>query len=276
MRALLALLCGVTIAACGRGEPVHPVAPPGAESRPTETDRTSRTTADPAEPAHPGHAASGMSVEGEVGGLDQDAVNGVMKTADRAIDRCWQRGADRNELLAGTIDLVLGVGEAGRLVYGYARQSTLGDRATERCMLDALRAQTWPKPVGGKVGVVRTSLAFDLGRDTRPPTSWSSAQAGDAVARAAGEIAACKHGAGGTFTATVYVKQVELPPPDAGADDAGDAGDAGPSYAGSAISVGIAVPDDRGEAIADCLVRVLSAATYPPPGDWPAKLTFSL
>ncbi len=264
----------VVIAACGHGEPPPSAAPASAE--PPAAQTTAGTPRPTNEAPRREHASPGIQVEGDVGGLNPDDVNAVMKAADPAINRCWERGADRNELVAGKIDLVLGVGESGRLAYGYAKQTTLGDRMTERCMLDALRAQSWPKPVGGRVGVVKTSLVFELGKDARPPTSWSSAEASEVRRHAADAIAACKHGATGTFTATVYVKQVEQEPPDAGADAGDDAGDAGPTYAGAATSVGIAVPDEHADAIADCLERVLSQGVYPAPGDWPAKVTFAL
>lgn len=146
-------------------------------------------------------------------------------------------------------------------------------------MLKALSRRAYPKPVGGKVGVVNTSFSFDI-EATRAPTSWASSQVGDVVSSKASEIDACKRGVSATFSVTAYVKQVELPPPPVEESDAGDAGqdavDAGPTWVGRAISVGVAAPDEKSWAAAECLERVLSSADYPAPGDWPTKVTFEL
>ncbi|MBK7586353.1 MAG: AgmX/PglI C-terminal domain-containing protein [Myxococcales bacterium] len=218
-----------------------------------------------------------IQVDGDVGGLDQDAVDAVVASASGAVDRCWEQGVARNELVAGTLQLVLGIGRDGRTVHGYVKQSSLGEGEMERCMLDALSKRTFPKPVGGKVGVVRTSLSFELERDVRAPTPWASPKVSEVLSNAANELSACKHGATGAFSATVYVKQVELPPPDAGDGDSGaDAADAGPSFVGAAISVGVAAPDEQAWGAVPCLAGVLSRAVYPTPGSWPAKLTFEL
>ncbi|GMV19629.1 MAG: AgmX/PglI C-terminal domain-containing protein [Polyangiaceae bacterium] len=273
MRASLALACLMVMSSCGRSEPARSAAlEPDPANVVPESDETAESRGPVAHRASPG-----IEVEGEVGGLNQEAVDKAVSSAERDVDRCWEQGVARNELVAGTIQLVLGIGRDGRASYGFVQQSTLGEGTMQRCMLGALSARAFPKPVGGKVGVVRTSFSFDLAKDTRAPTNWASTQASSVLASAADEITACKRGTSGSFTATVYVKQVELPPPEADAGDAGeDVADAGPTFAGAAISVGIAAPDERASAAVECLERVLSGAVYPPPGSWPAKLTFTL
>jgi hypothetical protein len=280
MRAALGFACLMAMAGCGRSEPARSAVPEPAG--PLASPAT--TPVDEAEQRSPAarQSASEIEVEGEVGGLDQAAVDKVVQSAARDVDRCWDQGVARNELAFGTIRLVLGVGAGGRPVYGYVEQSTLGDGQMQRCILKALSTHAYPKPVGGKVGVVRTSFSFEL-EASRAPTSWPSSRVSEVSSSAANEIAACKRGMSGTLSATVYVKEVELPPPpveesDAGADagrDA-DAADAGPILVGKAIAVGIAAPDRRTWPAAECMERVLSQAVYPTPGSWPAKVTFDL
>jgi len=246
----------------------HPAAEPGEEG------------AQPATSERPG--AAQIEVQGEIGGLDQDAVNRVVQSASRDIDRCWERGVARNELVSGSIQLVLGIGGTGRAAYAFVERSSLGESEMERCMLKTLTDRTFPKPVGGKVGLVRSSFSFELDKTTRAPVSWPSSRVSETLAALADPIAACKSGASQSLTATVYVKEVELPPPPIEETDAGDAGadaaaeDAGPSYVGRAISVGVAAPDQRSWAAAECLERLLSQVDYPTPGGWPAKVTFGL
>lgn len=282
MRVSLALGSLIVVAGCGRSEPARSVEPEpgrsGTHAAPSSVGRaaSSEPAARSSEPQ--------IQVEGEVGGLDPDAVDAVVQSAGREIDRCWERGVARNELVAGSVQLVLGIGASGRSVYGYVEQSTLGEAEMERCMLKALSTRAFPKPVGGKVGLVRTSFSFELGKGTRAPVRWSSSRVDEALGGAATEIAACKHGADGKLTATVYIEQIERPPPAIDESDAGDAGqdagedaaDAGPIWVGAAISVGVAAPDQRAWAAVECLERVLSRAVYPAPGSYPAKVTFEL
>jgi hypothetical protein len=69
----------------------------------------------------------------------------------------------------------------------------------------------------------------------------------------AAEIADCKSGTSGGFTATMYI-----------------------DTDGNPIGVGVTPPDQGGEQAVDCLVDLLKGETYPSPGSWPAKVTFTL
>jgi len=272
------LLVALLVAHCGPGEPARSVEPTRTPERAASDEPGSEPAPARGPTARRVAASTGIEVQGEVGGLEQEAVDRVVGSANGDIDACWAKATERNELVSGTVQLVIGVGGQGRSVYAFVKQSSLGDARAERCLLDALSSKGWPKPVGGKVGVVRTSLAFELPKGTRGPTPWASGRVSDVLATAASELSACKKGVVTPFTATVYVKQVELPPPPADADagDAGDAADAGPVFAGAAISVGVAASDEKAAAASECLERLLSQASYPAPGEWPAKVTFEL
>jgi hypothetical protein len=45
---------------------------------------------------------------------------------------------------------------------------------------------------------------------------------------------------------------------------------------GSVLSAGVTPPSEEGESSVDCLVSTLKEASFPSPGSWPAKITFSL
>jgi hypothetical protein len=46
---------------------------------------------------------------------------------------------------------------------------------------------------------------------------------------------------------------------------------------GTALSAGVATPDERGEAgAADCLIAVIKSMKFPSPGSWPAKVMFDV
>jgi hypothetical protein len=129
----------------------------------------------------------------------------------------------------------------------------MGDRATERCMMTSLRSLSWTKPVGGEVGLARKSFDFDPPNDVRPPTDWAEEDVRPAVKKMNGKLRDCKSNGRSRFHATAYV--------------AAD---------GSVLAASVTPPDEAGEGDVDCLVDVIRETTFPSPGSWPAKVSFSL
>ncbi len=189
----------------------------------------------------------------EIGALDADKVTKVFEQSLSGLQRCLNDGAKRVEFIGGTIGFSLKVNQSGHLNSAYVDQSTLGDRTTEKCMLEVLKTKAWPAPVGGETGLAQKSIDFDPPNDVRPPAEWTPDRVQEALDEKASDIAQCKASASGSYQVTMYV-----------------------STEGKALGVGIAPPDDRGEAAVDCLVEVLMGASYPSPGSWPAKVSFSL
>jgi hypothetical protein len=195
----------------------------------------------------------GIRAASEIGGLNEDEVDAVFKTSLSSLEKCLNRGASRVEFLSGSVSFYLKVDSAGRADQAYLERSTLGDRETEKCMLSALKSKTWPKPVGGVHGLARKSFDFDSPNDVRPPMDWDSERAQKVLKKLDEKLSDCRSGASGSFEATAYV-----------------------STEGSVITVGVTPPNEAGEAAVDCLVDALRGASFPSPGSWPAKITFSL
>ncbi len=202
-------------------------------------------------PDHPDRPT--MSASAEIGALDEEKVTSTFQGAQGDLERCLSAGAQRNELEGGDIAFFVKIDDSGHILRAYAERSTIGDRKTEKCMLDALRQRTWPEPQGGTYGVAHNSFGFDMPNDERPPTAWAPSRVEETVGSLSSKLSACKRGARGTFTATVYVD---------------------PS--GAAVTAGVASSDESGEKAVDCVVSVLEEAKYPSPGSWPAKVTFPL
>lgn len=195
-----------------------------------------------------------MAVMGDIGGLNQDQVERVFKRSQDALMKCVESGARRVEYLGGTVSFYLLIDQAGKVVHSHLKESTLGDRQTERCMLDALARQSWPKPVGGEKGKAEyDGLEFPLHEDVREPIAWDAENLEEELGKLSEDIAQCKGSVDGTFTATMYV-----------------------DTSGQPLAVGMTPPgEDGGEAI-DCLVELLMGARFPSPGSWAAKVTFGL
>jgi hypothetical protein len=229
-----ALIAGVGLAACGGSETPHPQT---AES--VDTDDA------------PSESRGGMAASAEVGALDPGEVTKTFEKAMSELQSCLRSGAKRVEPLGGEIAFYLEVDVDGRAQHVHAERSTLGDRETERCMLDALKSREWPKPQGGQKGLARNSFDFDMPNDVRPPVAWDGSQVSDAISEVRDKLADCGSARG--LVATVYV-----------------------DTEGKAMAAGVSGEDPSAEAAADCVSGVLREAKYPSPGSWPAKVTFSL
>lgn len=194
-----------------------------------------------------------VAMSAEIGGLSEEKVDKAFQRALSGLQHCLDDGAQRVEFLGGSVSFFLKIDADGKVDHAHLEKSTLGDRETEKCMLDSVSRKRWPKPVGGLHGLARKSFDFDPPNDVRAPTPWDSARISDAIGKLSKKLSACKNGDDGSFEATLYV-----------------------ATNGSVLAAGVTPPDEAGEADVDCLVGALKSATLPSPGSWPAKVTFSL
>jgi len=193
-----------------------------------------------------------LKMKSELGSVDPAAIKGAFSALDDKFMTCQKQALDRVELLSGAVKFFVRIGEDGAARWTYLEASDLGDRATEKCLLDVVSAAHWPKPDGGEAEVrYGMELPFQA---TRPPTDWS----GDKVAMTLGKngdaIDRCKAGSTARFHATMYV---------------------GPG--GKVIAAGVTAPAKDSGDQADCLAHVLvKMKGLPSPGSWPAKVGFDL
>ncbi len=191
-----------------------------------------------------------LEVMQDYGGMNEEKVARVFKRIQGDLAQCMLDGQKRVEFLGGSVGFYMEVDLTGRAKSAHVEQSNLGDYETEQCMLEVLRAQKWPKPVGGKLGKINSSgWTFDPPEGVRPPVQWDSDNAEKAIEHANEEMASC--GGGGPFNITAYV-----------------------ATNGSVLSAGVAHSDDAGDKTAACLVEAIKHAKFGSPGSWPAKLTF--
>lgn len=233
--AALGWLCVLTLSGCGGDDAKRP-----------------KTADEAIIEETPEQSGSGVSMSSEIGGLNQEAVDQVFAKASSDLKRCLDDGAERVEFLGGDVEFLVKIGSDGRVSHAHLEASTIGDRATEVCMIDALKRRSWPKPVGGETGIAQKPFSFDMLNDVRPPTDWSADSIEEALGELAPKIDECKSG-GGSFSITMYV-----------------------DTDGSVMSAGIAHAEDSGESAAECILDVVKTASYPSPGSWSAKVTFGL
>jgi hypothetical protein len=228
-----ALMCFLSVAGCGGGEP--PARAP--ESTPAEVSRPTR-------PA--------LQMKSELGSVDPGAVKKVFHELDDKFSDCQKRGVDRVEVLSGGVKFFLRIGQDGSAKWAYLEESEVGNRDTEKCLIDVVLGARWPKPDGGDAEA-RYGMELPL-QSTRPPTDWPSDKVASALGRHGDAIDKCKGGAGASFHATMYV---------------------GPG--GRVLSAGVVAAAKDTDDQADCLVGVLEKMKgLPSPGSWPAKVSFGL
>ena len=233
--ALVVALCSVGAVGCGHSEPAP--REPRADASPRREKKSAQT----------------IRASAEIGGLNEEDVEKVFTKSQPSLVRCLNKGAQRIEFIGGKVSFFIKVGADGSVEHAHLEHSSLGDRTTEKCMLDALRAKQFPKPVGGEHGLARKSYDFDPPADVRPANDWDAEQLDKGLKKLADKLESCKLGNSGRFEATAYV-----------------------STSGEVLGAGVTPPDETGEASVDCLVETLMTATFPSPGSWPAKVTFKL
>lgn len=188
----------------------------------------------------------------ELGSVDPDAVKRAFGQLNDKFMDCQKRGLDRVEVLAGSVKFFLRIGSGGVAKWAYLEESELGDRDTEKCLIEVVEAAAWPKPDGGDAEA-RYSMELPL-QTTRRPNEWRSDKVAEALAKHGEAIDKCKAGANTAFRATMYV---------------------GPG--GKVLSAGVAVSNKDSEDQADCLAKALMKMKgLPSPGSWPAKVSFGL
>jgi hypothetical protein len=229
------LVAMVSAAACGSAPP--PAAP----------------TAEAAPKAGPAKPKQQMAMGGQLGSLDEGKVNETFATLVPRFGECLSQGASRVEFLGGHVKFALRISLQGSVKWAYLAESTLGDRDTERCMLNIAKGARWPLPQEGE-GQAQRSFDFDPSPDVRDAVPWGADRISKALASSRAKLSHCKSSAPGKYHATVYVQTN-----------------------GSPISAGVAPPDERGESGAvDCMVDVIKGMKFPSPGSWPAKVMFDV
>jgi len=202
----------------------------------------------PAAPAATAEAAT-AGVESEIGGMNEEAMVRAFNALGPSIQACVEAGSGRVKPLGGHVTFALRVMKDGAVRWVYLKESTLGDRATEKCLLDEVKAKQWPKPVGGE-GLAEKS--FDL--DPRAaPLTLDEDRTKKSIALVRKEALKCRKGVRGTFLATAYIRTN-----------------------GQVLAAGVAPPSAKGEDAADCIADVIRRVKFVSPGNKIAKLSFEL
>jgi len=200
-----------------------------------------------AEPVHEKVDRGAASMESDIGGLNEEAMDRAFASLE--VQRCLTEGSSRLSAIGGKFKLRLRINRDGGARWAYLSESTLGDRATEKCVIDLARGKSWPRPLGGE-GLA--DKAFEIDAPAAPVLLEEKRMLVD-VARARAAAARCRRGVSGSFFATVHVR------PD-----------------GRVTAAGVAPPSERGEDVADCVVDAIRKLRFRPSAPRAAKVSFEI
>ncbi len=193
-----------------------------------------------------------MQIEGILGTISQMAIeDGIQRNLGR-ITRCFSDRYHAIDVLGGEMEMSFRIKLDGTVRWVYLRRSTVGDRDTERCILNVLSRITFARPHGGEAEF-STPLTLDPPEDVRPPVAWPASRVASLVASAGPGLVSSCAATGEGFHVTAYV-----------------------APGGQVIAAGAAVDHPEIVEPLDCVAAGVRSWTMPDPGSYPAKVTFDL
>jgi hypothetical protein len=176
-----------------------------------------------------------LVAEGDRGGLNQEQVEQAFASLEPAMASCIAEGTARVAALGGRCTIALRIAADGSVESVHLSESTLGDRQTERCILDAVRGRPWPRPLGG-VGEAEHQLQVE---PASAVTSWKRQPSAASSRALMKSFWPCLKGVRGRFRATFYLR------PD-----------------GHVLAAGVAAPNSAAADKSDCIVDALRRQSF--------------
>jgi hypothetical protein len=229
----LALFCG----ACGGGKGK------GADESPAYGDGTAWR--DEEKPA-----GDGMVVEGIHGTIADRDANAAMETRYIALQKCFIRRYKQNEYLAGTMRLAFVVRVDGTVKTVEPVASDVGDRDTEKCVLEVGRKTRFPAPQGGEAEFT-WSFTIDPLDGAHTADVLTDVLAADAVTEQRPSLDACDPVSG--MVVTAYV-----------------------DGAGAVVTAGSSAPANTAPEVLDCVALQLRSWVFPALGPPMRKFTLTV
>jgi hypothetical protein len=215
----------------------------------TQTPPPEEPEAPVPEPA-PDDPDDGMQLEGQTGTISRMAVEAALGGQLERLGGCYRDALGAQPWLLGDVVLSFRIARDGSVRWVIPVSSTIGDQATQACLLERARGIRFSRPVGGEAEA-SYPLAFNPGSG-RPPDVWIAADGLDAISEHRPEIEACGVSGEG-YSLTVYVDRGGVVP-----------------------AAGVSYPNPEAATVADCVARAAKTWTLPDPGSWIAKFTVDL
>lgn len=195
-------------------------------------------------------AQDGLSVVGLRGTLSQNEIQGALEPRMLKFAQCVQRRSEQLDVLAGGMALEFHVALDGKVGSVYPRESSLGDREAERCVLELAQATRFPAPHGGAADFA-WSFEVPLDDSVREPVALSAEHVSGVIEQNRALIDA--NCGAGSYLVTAYLD---------------------PS--GKVVAAGAATHDAPSALNLDCVTEAIESFVFASPGSYVAKVTFPL
>lgn len=191
-----------------------------------------------------------VQIEGIMGSYGRDVVVSLQAQQQDVVFACYQRALSERAYAYGRIVIAIRVAADGRVIWAHPKETDLGHRGAEKCMVDEVVRRRFPAPQGH--AEAELSFSYEFEPAGRPAEPTDPERLGEALTEHRAEIDACTHGQTG-YTLTLYADRQ-----------------------GAVTAAGVSTPDAQGADAADCLSRAASHWTLPPGGSWYAKVSVGL
>ncbi len=209
-----------------------------------EDETTTQETTSGHEEHEQAQRDDGVAIEGLMGTISTMAVERGIEPRMGRFLRCFSERYHAVEVLGGHIELAFRIKTDGTVRWVYPRASTIGDRATERCLVEQAAGIRFSRPQGGEAEFAYP-LELDPPEDVRPPSNWDATRVEEHV-----QSVSCGRG---SYSVTMYI-----------------------APGGSVIAAGAAAGEQDSADNLDCVVDEVSGWDMPDPGSYPAKVTFAI
>jgi TonB family protein len=227
---------GVLLSGAGCGDKPAPRAPAPVESSGAEERRE--------------ESPDSLAISGLRGTLSQEEIKKALDPRMGKFARCIQQRSGEVEWLAGGVTIEFQVKLDGSVAQAYPRDSSLGDRATERCVMEVAQATRFPAPRGGEADFA-WSFEVPLDNSIREPVNLPEETIQSALSTQGGALAtSC---GAGSYGVTAYVDPE-----------------------GKVVAAGASAADAQSAQQLDCVAATVQGFTFPSPGSYAAKIRFSV
>ena len=100
-----------------------------------------------------GLGAHGPEAPGGSGGLDKEVIRRVIRAHGDAMKRCYEKELVHTPKLAGKVSVAFTITPTGKVAKAKVAESTVGNAAVEKCVVEAFGKLVFPKPEKGPVEV---------------------------------------------------------------------------------------------------------------------------
>lgn len=196
----------------------------------------------PLEPS--GGEDDGMKVQGLTGTLDPSQVRDALDNSLPRATRCYSSESRRKPYLGGEMQMKFRVNRDGSVKTVILTSSSVGSLAMERCVLKALGATRFPRPMGGGEAEFNYPLTFPARMGSQ---SWEAERIAETMEKVKKSLA--KEALPAGLVVTLYI-----------------------SPRGALVSAGMYASENVDEALADKVLEALQVAKFKAPQSHYAKV----